>query len=153
MKGAIAFFVSQLLLLGMLIFGDIGFDHPGKYGLDFDDFLKIAIFYAGCLLAGVLYAGFRRQWKVLILQIATPLLLWFVMVVAPQHLPPLDPADYQHLVGKTEKEVREAIGSWRMRASGFGGDENGEYGFENYDGMSIYYTRTREPRVTSVQAN
>ena len=149
MKGAIAFFVAQLLLLGVLIFGDIGFDHPGKYGLDYDDLINLLFFYMACLLAGVVYAAFRRQWKLLFIQLATPVLLWFVIFIAPGLLPPLDPADYQHLVGKTRSEVRDAIGSWRLRTSG----AIGGYGVEEYDGMSIYYTKSRDPRVVSVKAN
>lgn len=153
MKGAIAFFVAQLLLLGVFIFGDIGFDHPGRYGLDYDDLVKLVVFYVACLLAGVLYAAFRRQWKIFFLQLATPLLLGLLMVVAPSFRPPLDAADYQHLIGKSHAEVREAIGSRRPRTSGFMSDENGEYEFENYDGMSIYYTPSRDARVVSIKAN
>jgi hypothetical protein len=153
MKGAIAFFVAQLLLLGVLIFGDIGFDHPGKYGLDYDDLIKLSFFYMACLLVGVVYAAFRRQWKLLFIQLATPVTLWFVIFVAPQFLPPLDPADYQHLVGKTRREVREAIGNWRSRTSGAIGDSE----FDHYDGMSIFYAPSRTPvrdsRVVSVETN
>jgi hypothetical protein len=153
MKGAIAFFVAQLLLLGVLLFGDIGFDHPGKYGLDYDDLINLLFFYMACLLVGLVYAAFRRQWKLLFIQLATPVLLWFVIFIAPQLLPPLDPADYQHLVGKTRSEVREAIGSWRPRTSGSIGDSE----FDHYDGMSINYTPSdtpvRNPRVVSVEAN
>ncbi|BBO35368.1 hypothetical protein [Lacipirellula parvula] len=153
MKGAIAFFVVQLLLLGVLLFGDIGFDHPGKYGLDYDDLLKLLFFYVACLFVGVLYAAFRRQWKLLLAQLATPVSLWFVIFVVPELMPPLDPADYQHLVGKTRSEARETFGFWRSRISGSSGDSE----FDHYDGMSILYNPSsasvRDPRAISVQAN
>ena len=157
MKGAIAVFVAQLLLLGVLIFGDIGFDHPGKYGLDFEDFIALVVFYVACLLGGVIYAAFRRRWRMLFLQLGTPALLWFLIVFAPRFRPPLDAADYQHLVGKSRAEVQEAIGSGRLRASGLAYGEEGSSEFEHYDGMSIYYapsrTPIRNPRVVSVEAN
>lgn len=35
------------------MFGDIGFDHPGKYGLSFDHLIYLAITYAVLSLAGL----------------------------------------------------------------------------------------------------
>ena len=35
------------------MFGDIGFDHPGKYGLSFDHLIFLAITYAVLSLAGL----------------------------------------------------------------------------------------------------
>lgn len=155
MKGAIASFVVQLALLGVLIFGDIGFDHPGKYGLDFDNLVSLVAFYIASLLVGVVYAAYWRRWKLVSLQLATPVLLWFLLVIVPRFRPPLDAADYQHLVGKSRAEVRQSLGSRQPQVSGFEFGEGGSSEFEHYDGMSIFYapshTPIRNPRVVSVK--
>ena len=38
----------QLLVIAVLVFGDVGFDKPGKYGLDFRHFLALIVMQ-GCL--------------------------------------------------------------------------------------------------------
>ncbi len=45
--------VLQAASLAVICFGDIGFDHPGKYGLDFDDFILIGLVYAASLILGL----------------------------------------------------------------------------------------------------
>jgi hypothetical protein len=36
---------AQVLSLLVISLGDIGFDHPGRYGLDFDDLLLLAMLW------------------------------------------------------------------------------------------------------------
>lgn len=38
----------------VMVFGDIGFDHPGRFGLDFDDLAKLAIVYVFAALYGAM---------------------------------------------------------------------------------------------------
>ncbi len=39
----IALLLIQCIIVIVILFGDIGFDHPGKYGLDFGHFILLAI--------------------------------------------------------------------------------------------------------------
>jgi hypothetical protein len=63
---------------------------------------------------------------------------------------PLNATDYQHLVGKSHAEVREALGGRPSLTSGFMSDDQGEREFETYDAMSIYYSE--DGRVLSVES-
>lgn len=53
----------QCLIVLVLYFGDIGFDKPGRYGLDFDHFLFLMLLQ-GCLFAAAAIMIVRsRQWN------------------------------------------------------------------------------------------
>jgi hypothetical protein len=65
---AIAILV-QCALLVVLNFGDIGFDKPGRYGLDFEHFLVILALYVFALLAGIVVSAMRKLWGVIALQL------------------------------------------------------------------------------------
>lgn len=55
----------QSLIILLLFFGDIGFDKPGKLGLDFDHFL-ILMFILICLfIAAVVIVAKRKCWNYL----------------------------------------------------------------------------------------
>lgn len=55
----------QCLVVLVLFFGDIGFDKPGRFGLDFEHFLFLMLLQ-GCLFGGAVIVVFlRRQWKYL----------------------------------------------------------------------------------------
>lgn len=54
--------------MGMM-FGDIGFDKPGKHGLSYDSFMAISALYIIALIAGLVLSIKKHQWTVLVLQI------------------------------------------------------------------------------------
>lgn len=62
-------YVMQYLVVLVLYFGDIGFDKPGRFGLDFEHFLFLMLLQ-GCLSGGAVIVVFlRRQWKYLGVQL------------------------------------------------------------------------------------
>ncbi len=57
--------ILQCVVVLTLAFGDIGFDKPGRLGLDFDHFL-ILLLIQGCLVIGAVSMAFRtRRWNYL----------------------------------------------------------------------------------------
>lgn len=53
----------QIALPCVVRFVDIGFDHPSRWGLDFDSLLAIGFIYLIFLLAGLGLTAFQRDWK------------------------------------------------------------------------------------------
>ena len=66
------FLSAQFGLVCFLAIGDIGFDHPGKLGLDFDDFVLIAVLYGIVFIAGLAWSIAKKHWKSAVVQICTP---------------------------------------------------------------------------------
>ena len=64
----------QLAAILCFVFGDIGFDRPGRFGLDFDDALLILGFFAVMWMWGTLLAFRRRAWNWALVQLALPVL-------------------------------------------------------------------------------
>ena len=58
----------QFLCFAVISLGDIGFDHGGKYGLDWDDFVAYAILYLIGFTMGVILSIAKGLWKSLGLQ-------------------------------------------------------------------------------------
>jgi hypothetical protein len=52
----------QALGLAVVLFGDIGFAVPGRFGLDFSHFLIIAAAEVGLLIALTAWSIARRKW-------------------------------------------------------------------------------------------
>jgi hypothetical protein len=140
MLGSVIFIAIECLVLAVFLFGDIGFDHPGRFGLDFDDAIMLAVLYCGVLLGGVIYTARNRRWWAIALQLVIPVVFYLYVSAPPRVGPPLNPANYQHLVGKTKSEVEEALTGTRRITSGFLHDEKGEREFESYNGMRIFYS-------------
>jgi len=125
----------QAALLAIFAFGDIGFDHPGKFGLDFDHFMILMGLYLVALLAGILRSVVRKNWIVAFAQVLIPL---SIVILMNRPDPYLRATDYQGLVGKTKAEVVEMIGNGN---SGFETTEsNEEREFEMYKGLTVYYS-------------
>lgn len=57
---------AQLLICLVLATVDFGFDHPGQFGLDFEDLLLLLLLQAGLCLAGVVIAVRRKRWRLLL---------------------------------------------------------------------------------------
>jgi hypothetical protein len=55
--------VLQLLVVLAPHFGDIGFDKPGRFGLDFGHFLLLML-VQGCLFVAVTSIVIRKKWWV-----------------------------------------------------------------------------------------
>jgi hypothetical protein len=150
MRISVALLVVQCLLIAALLFGDIGFDKPGRFGLDYDDGLFILALYGVAFVLGLAYAIRWRRWRGAGVQLAIPAAVLLVTLAAPHMRRPLDAGDYQHLVGKSKADVRKELGD-RSLTSGAMADERGEREFESYKGITIYYAPRGE--VLSVEAN
>jgi hypothetical protein len=138
-------FGLQCLIMGVVTFGDIGFDRPGRFGLDFDHFVLLAAGYLGLLGAGLIYAGLWKQWRWIAIQVATPLLIYACIYYIATHKVHYDAADNQHIVGLSRAEVHERLGKRnRTIAGGAGsslvGSSQIDYEFESYRGMMVYYS-------------
>ena len=151
MKANRVILALQLILLAIFVFGDIGFDFPGAFGLDYDHFVILAGIYGVLFVVGFVRSIKRAETKWMLAQLAGPATILIYMAIAPLiYNRPLDAADYQHLVGKSKAEVRAALGRQESTSSGSGGDANGPYDFESFNGMEIHYSP--DDRVLSVEA-
>jgi hypothetical protein len=138
----------QFLAVAVLLFGSIGFDHPGPYGLDFEDGILIVAVYVVALGFGVIVCIGVRKWIPLFVQAVVPMLFTY-SIFAPTPNPKLAVNAYQHLVGKSKDDVHEELQAFRRWRSGFGGSDFLE--FESYNGIDIYYSQAG--RVVQVTAN
>jgi len=144
---SIALLVIECVLLGVLWFGDIGFDHPGKYGLSFNHAIALMIGYCLALIAGIAFSVSERRRSVLWIQLLIPLLLLaFEFRPNPCYQAP----EYQHLVSKSRAEVESQLGT-RGAVSGLMVIDGRETEFVAYCGMTIHYSP--EGRVIAVIDN
>jgi hypothetical protein len=51
----------QWCLFFVIVFGDIGFDHPGRFGLSFHHFILFCAAYVGLFGVGIVLAGVRNR--------------------------------------------------------------------------------------------
>ena len=56
-------FILQCLVILALYFGDIGFDKPGRFGLDFGHFLILMVTQTCLLVAAVTTIIRKKQWR------------------------------------------------------------------------------------------
>lgn len=105
-------FALQVALALVFVFGDIGFDHPGRFGLDFGHLVAIGLVFAVAWGIGVWRAVRTKAWSALTVQLLLPLLALpaGLIVAMPGPDPRFQSASYQHLVGKSEAEVEAEIG-------------------------------------------
>ncbi len=151
MKANRVILALQLFIIAIFVFGDIGFDFPGAFGLDFDHFIILAGMYGVLFVVGFIRSIKRAETKWMLAQLAAPAAILIYMASYPLlYHRPLDAADYQHLVGKSKADVRAALGRQESTSSGLGGDASGPYEFESYNGMEIHYSP--DGRVRSVEA-
>lgn len=71
----VALLVLQFALPLAMTYGDIGFDHPGRYGFDIEDAAMLFLAYVAVLLLGIVSAAMKRQWLLLAMQIVIPIVL------------------------------------------------------------------------------
>ncbi|MEX1231151.1 MAG: hypothetical protein WEB58_12975 [Planctomycetaceae bacterium] len=132
---SIVFLVLQAIFAAVYHFGDIGFDHPGRFGLSWNHAIAVIIFYFLALLCGLACSAAERNWKTASLQIALPL---FILSYAFMPSPHYDAADHQDLIGKTKKEVSETLSSRGVHTA-FEGHPEGNWEIYYYNGMTVYF--------------
>ncbi len=59
---ALALLVIQVLGIAVVVFGDVGFDKPGRFGLDFGHLLLIAAAEAALLIALAVFSIVNKKW-------------------------------------------------------------------------------------------
>ena len=64
---ALGISAPQFLICVVLAFGDIGFDHPGRFGLDFGHFLLLLAAQAGLFLLSLALPIAWRRWRLLLI--------------------------------------------------------------------------------------
>ena len=133
----------------VLLFGDIGFDKPGRLGLDADSGLLILVLYSGALLLGLAMAARHRKpaWAVVQLLPSFMFAAWLSLPAAHY-----DASKYRHLVGMSRQELRRTIGSARGAVTGWqGGSGTETEEFVSLRGMVIYISASGI--VTRVEAS
>ena len=139
----------QALCWLVFLFGDIGFDKAGKFGLDYDAFILIAVVYGIAFIAGITLGLVQKRKLVAPAQVM-PILLYLAYMVLPDAR--FDPARYQDLVGKSRAEVEKRIGHPRgMTTGAISTDEHRDMETISLKGMTIYLSRSGV--VQSVEAN
>jgi len=131
----ILLFVMQISFLTILTFGDIGFDHPGRFGLSYNHGFMFSFFYIVTLISGIAFSIRKKSWRTAVPQVLLPL-VFFAYSVRPA--PHYRVQDYQHLTGKPKSYVKETLSS-RMRISGMTHTENGDIEFDLYRGITVHY--------------
>ena len=138
-------FAVQCCLVAILCFGDIGFDHPGRFGLDFGDAIRLIAIYLCILVAGTIVAGVQRRWKWLTGQLLFPVLVYASANALATYKPRYRASEFQHLVGMSKAEVHGILGRRSKTTSGAMSSRVAgkivECEFESYNGMTVYYQR------------
>lgn len=102
--------LPQSLFLALLIFGDIGFDRPGRFGFDFGHGLFFTALYLLLLLYGIVAAARLKKFRILLTQVTLPIVLFCSTMVYSNRPPPLyDATEYQHLISKPRHEVEASL--------------------------------------------
>ena len=135
----IAFYILlgvQAVCWSLFLFGDIGFDKPGKYGLDFSAFIIIGAVYLIALVSGVVVGFLKKRWFVSSIQLL-PILGALLYIYVPYQT--YDPVNYQDLVGKSKADVEKRIGNPRGAVTGLvSDDKHKDAEFIELRGMVIY---------------
>lgn len=142
---------AEVVLVLVFLLGDIGFDRPGRFGLDFGHALLILGLFLLLWLVGAWMAVRCRSWTMLGAQLALPLVAMAVQL-RPTAIPRFRADDYQHLVGRDEAEVQAEFGNVRG-ATLLTLERDGEVDHRELQltGMVVRYSR--EGRVVAVEAN
>lgn len=129
----------QVLCCCVFLFGDIGFDRPGRYGLGFGALLLLGAVYLVALVAGLVAGGLKGRWLAVGGQLL-PVVAAVLYLSLPSRT--FEAAQYQDLVGKPRSEVDRRIGYPRGTVTGF--TTVGRYQdveFMQVRGMIIYISR------------
>ena len=129
--------------------GDIGFDHPGRFGMSFGHGIVLSVLYVIALVGGLICSCAGRKWKTAASQLLVPLLVFVYIVWPASHY---DAGNYkgQHLVGKTKIEVERQLNPHHA-VYGLQAVDDVETEFASYDGMTIHYSA--EGVVVKIESN
>jgi hypothetical protein len=143
--------LGQLATLCILLFADIGFDRPGRSGLDLEDAMKLSALYVFASLFGVLFCLFQKRWRLAVAVFAVPFGTLMLLMI-PKYNPQLDASQYQHLIGMSKADVKTILRGHRILTTGANklGPFGEELEFESYNGMTVYYSK--EGYVARVKA-
>lgn len=72
---SVVVFAIQLVLLAVYNFGDIGFDHPGRFGMSWWHGIAILFLYFLALLVGIPVALVEKKRRLAIAQAVIPMVL------------------------------------------------------------------------------
>ena len=126
----------QAAFAAILWFGDIGFDHRGRHGLDAGDGCMFLVLYAVVLLLGLALAAKLRRIGWVGVQLL-PICCAITYSLLPY--PYFDSSHYQFLVGKPKAELYRAVGTPRGRVSGLeGGPGRPDEEFVDLRGMTVF---------------
>ncbi len=92
----------QWLVLFVIAFGDIGFNRPGRYGLDFGAMLILLALYGICAIVLIYLAVLlRKMWRaaLVLLNIALPILC-FLSILYIETRPSPEQTPYAQEVGR-----------------------------------------------------
>ena len=70
MRAVISILIFQVLGVLIILFGDIGFDFPGKFGLDFGHLLLILLFEGGSVIFLFCLSMNMKTWPPFLLSIS-----------------------------------------------------------------------------------
>jgi hypothetical protein len=103
---------TEIALVLLVLFGDIGFDRPGRFGLAFDHLLLFAAAFVVVWTIGTWRAVRLRRWPAVALQISLPFCACagLAYVQAPPEVPRFRAEEHQHLVGRNELDVQAELG-------------------------------------------
>lgn len=145
---------AEVVLALVVLFGDIGFDHPGRFGLDFGHALLILALFLILWSLGLWKAARARSWALLGAQLVLPIAAALALALQgrPAAIPRLRAEDYQHLVGRDEPEVQAELGDV-PGATLFTLEHDGAVDRRELQlaGMTVRYSP--EGRVVAVEAN
>ena len=128
--------LTQVVCGLLLLFGDVGFDKAGRYGLDVNVGVALGVLYLVGLSAGIAVTVLRRQHRWLGAQIMAPILMVSAVQVCRSRS--YDPAGYQSLVGKKESDLRRLVEG--RESISF--DDANSVMIYNYPGMDVYIDRS-----------
>ncbi len=129
----------QMGLAGAIVFGDVGFDKPGKYGLDSGDAIWMLAAYGAALLLGVGVAIRRKQGWGLAVQLM-PVLVWLgyrQLLLRGVFDSKYDASEYQYLVGMSKEDLVRVIGAPRNRVSVITYEAGAEVEYLSLRGMRV----------------
>jgi len=73
--------ILQAALVGVLVFGDIGFDHPGRFGLAFGTLIICGLALTLSSLIGTYRNARRAAWSAALVQFSLPFVAFAGMLV------------------------------------------------------------------------
>lgn len=105
----------QVSLVLVIVFGDIGFDKPGRFGLAFGTLLVCGGALVVASLVGLVWSARKRAWGAALMHLLLPFVAFGGLLVWEDwryraSVVDFDASTHQHLVGKSLEEVSVELG-------------------------------------------